>query len=111
MLFQPILGNSFTLQFSIPTSYNYLRIKFNAILLSANIYSTSLSLLINVVPATSLNTFLISQTESINPLGTSVSCNTNIANRGNHYGVYFMDYKVSANDPTVIVQVLPQGVT
>lgn len=111
MLFQPILGNSFTQQFTIPTQYSYLRIKFNAILLTATPYTNPLSILVNVVPANALNTFLVSQAETINPLGASVSCNANIANRNNYYGVYFIDYKVSASVPAVIVQVLPQGVT
>ena len=50
MLFRPVVGNSFTQQFSIPSEHDYLRLKFNAALFSSNSYSQTLTLLLNIVP-------------------------------------------------------------
>lgn len=111
MLFKTIIGSSHTQQFTIPAAYSYLHIKFNAILLSANFYSNNLSILVNVVPTTDLRSFLINKTEAIAPNALAVSCTSNLTNRNNHYGVYFMDYKVEASARSIIIETIPQGLT
>ena len=111
MLFRTIIGSSHTQQFTIPAAYSYLHIKYNAILLSANLYTNALPILINVVPTTDLRNFLISKTETVIPSALAVSCNSTLTNRNNHYGVYFMDYRVEASAKSIIIETIPQGVT
>ena len=109
MLFQPQIGNSYTQQFTIPTDYSYLHIKFNAILLTSSPVTQSLSILTNLVPANNRRAFILSKTESIAANGLTLSCNGTIKNIKNYSGVFFSDYKTSDNNKSIILEVIPQG--
>lgn len=109
MLFQPQIGNSYTQQFTIPADYSYLHIKFNAIILATSATSQPISILINLVPANNRRAFILSKTETITPSSLSLNCTTVIKNINNYYGVFFLDYKTSNNNKSVILEVIPQG--
>ena len=61
MMYLPIIGNSHTQQFQIPSSYSYLRLKFNAILFSGANLPQPPTLLVSVVSSTDLRNALSSQ--------------------------------------------------
>lgn len=111
MLFRPVVGNSFTQQFSIPSEHDYLRLKFNAALFSSNSYSQTLTLLLNIVPTSNLRTYLLSQTAAIDPAATTITCNATLQGINRYYGVYFLDYQISSSQKDVVVQAIPQGLT
>jgi hypothetical protein len=58
LIFQTQIGNSFTRQFTIPARYSYMRLKFNAILLTPTPSPQTLSLLVNIVPASNRLAFI-----------------------------------------------------
>lgn len=111
MIFRSVIGNSLTQQFTIPSEHSYLRVKFNAILMTGSPQNQPLTLLINIVPSSNLRTFILSKTETINPAATILNCNTSLLNTNNFYGVYFLDYQVESSDTDIVIQAIPQGLT
>ena len=73
--------------------------------------SQSLSILVNLVPASNRRAFIKSQVETVSASGVQLSCNGTLPSIKYYYGVFFMDYSISNGNTSIISEIIPQGIS